>query len=123
MVSPGSLVRVGSPAGAPLRADEWARPLGYLLPRAGRMPAPVADGAVAVAADGGRSPDTHPRIVVDQPRDVRELERIRVDQATMAAIAAGDDQAFARLVVEMSPLLLRFARSVLDSAPDDADEV
>ncbi|CAN5313808.1 RNA polymerase sigma factor [soil metagenome] len=50
-------------------------------------------------------------------------ERIRADQATMAAIAAGDRAAFARLVGAVSPLLLRFARSTLAGNSADAEEV
>lgn len=41
----------------------------------------------------------------------------------MAAIAAGDRAAFSRLVGELTPLLLRFARATLASNPADAEEV
>jgi RNA polymerase sigma-70 factor (ECF subfamily) len=55
----------------------------------------------------------------DGPIDRR---RIHADQATMAAIAAGDDRAFARLAAEETPKLLRFARTLL-SGTAEAEEV
>ncbi len=50
-------------------------------------------------------------------------EGIRRDQGLMAAIAAGDEAAFATLVGEESPRLLRFARSLLAANPAEAEEV
>jgi RNA polymerase sigma-70 factor (ECF subfamily) len=41
----------------------------------------------------------------------------------MAAVAAGDDAAFARLVGLETPRLLRFARSILTASPAEAEEV
>jgi RNA polymerase sigma-70 factor (ECF subfamily) len=52
-----------------------------------------------------------------------DAAEVLADQQTMAAVAAGDVAAFRRLVAELSPVLLRFARSVLDSTGDDAEEV
>jgi RNA polymerase sigma-70 factor (ECF subfamily) len=60
---------------------------------------------------------------VNHPRAAPDGERIRADQITMAAIAAGDGRAFARVVADHSAVLLRFARSVLDSGGDEAEEV
>jgi RNA polymerase sigma-70 factor (ECF subfamily) len=51
-----------------------------------------------------------------------DRRRIHADQATMAAIAAGDDRAFARLAAEETPKLLRFARTLL-SGTAEAEEV
>jgi RNA polymerase sigma-70 factor (ECF subfamily) len=55
----------------------------------------------------------------DDPTDRR---RIHADRATMAAIAAGDDRAFARLAAEETPRLLRFARMLL-AGTAEAEEV
>jgi RNA polymerase sigma-70 factor (ECF subfamily) len=55
----------------------------------------------------------------DDPIDRR---RIQADEATMAAIAAGDDRAFARLAAEETPRLLRFARTLLTGTAE-AEEV
>jgi RNA polymerase sigma-70 factor (ECF subfamily) len=55
----------------------------------------------------------------DDPTDRR---RIHADQATMAAIAAGDERAFARLVADETPRLLRFARTLL-AGTAEAEEV
>ncbi len=41
----------------------------------------------------------------------------------MAAIAAGDPRVFARLVTEMTPILLRFTQSILVASPGEAEEV
>ena len=63
------------------------------------------------------------RIGVEQSPRLLESERIRADQATMAAIAAGDRAAFSRLMGQLSPSLLRFARTMLASNSADAEEV
>jgi RNA polymerase sigma-70 factor (ECF subfamily) len=55
----------------------------------------------------------------DDPIDRR---RVHADQATMAAVATGDDRAFARLAAEETPRLLRFARTLL-SGSAEAEEV
>ena len=68
-------------------------------------------------------PGTVGRIGLEQLRDARDRERIRADQNLMAAIAAGDTRAFARVVAEVSPQVLRFARSILVSSPGEAEEV
>lgn len=41
----------------------------------------------------------------------------------MAAIATGDTRVFARLVTEMTPVLLRFTQSILVASPGEAEEV
>ncbi len=41
----------------------------------------------------------------------------------MAAIAEGDEAAFARLVRSLAPVLLRFARATLAASPAEAEEV
>ncbi|MEO8667280.1 MAG: sigma-70 family RNA polymerase sigma factor [Bauldia sp.] len=48
---------------------------------------------------------------------------IAADRDLMAAIAAGDDQAFASMVGAETPRLLRFARSILTASPAEAEEV
>ena len=63
------------------------------------------------------------RIGVEQSGGSLDGERIRADQATMAAIAAGDRAAFSRVVGDLSPILLRFARTMLAANPADAEEV
>jgi RNA polymerase sigma-70 factor (ECF subfamily) len=60
---------------------------------------------------------------LEQSRQQQDRERIRADHAKMAAIAAGDTRAFAAVVVEMSPVLLRFAGSMLLSNIGEAEEV
>jgi len=52
-----------------------------------------------------------------------ESERVRIDEALMARVAAGDDAAFAVLVDDLAPRLLRFARSMLAESPAEAEEV
>ena len=54
--------------------------------------------------------------------DLTDRRRIHADQATMAAIATGDDRAFARLAAEETPRLLRFARTLL-AGTAEAEEV
>ncbi len=63
------------------------------------------------------------RYRLDQPGDLIDRARIHADQATMAAIAAGDEAEFARLVGELVPRLLRFARATLAASPAEAEEV
>lgn len=60
---------------------------------------------------------------LDQSRDSLDWARIHADQAVMAAIAAGDEVAFARLVRDVTPVLLRFARATLAASPAEAEEV
>jgi RNA polymerase sigma-70 factor (ECF subfamily) len=50
-------------------------------------------------------------------------ERIRQDQALMAAVAAGDAIAFAALVKDHAPRLLRLTRSMLRTSPAEAEEI
>jgi RNA polymerase sigma-70 factor (ECF subfamily) len=119
---PGSTVANKSGIGGRLPGDATALVVGYRLQRAGWASPLVVRGRGAVAVGGGRSPKAKPRIVVEQPRAAPEPEHVRADQMAMAAIAAGDGQVFARVVAELSPVILRFARSVLAST-DEADEV
>ena len=60
---------------------------------------------------------------LDQSRDSLDWARIHADQAIMAAIAGGDDAAFAELVRSLTPALLRFARATLAANPAEAEEV
>ncbi len=60
---------------------------------------------------------------LDQSGGALDRERIRADQATMAAVAEGDEAAFARLVRDLTPMLLRFARATLAASPAEAEEV
>lgn len=66
-------------------------------------------------------------VLLHQHRSVRlpqsDGDRIKADAETMAAIAAGDRTAFAGLVAEQSPRLLRLARSLLEASPGEAEEV
>jgi len=55
--------------------------------------------------------------------DPLDRQRIRADQELMAAIAGGNDAAFARVVDELSPRLLRFARGILSADGAEAEEV
>ena len=69
----------------------------------------------------GTSPAWRPAL--DQSGDASSRERIRADQATMAAIAEGDEAAFAALMRNLAPALLRFARATLAASPAEAEEV
>ena len=60
---------------------------------------------------------------LDQSRDSLDWARIRADETVMAAIAEGDDAAFSRLVRDLTPALLRFARVSLAGSPAEAEEV
>jgi RNA polymerase sigma-70 factor, ECF subfamily len=60
---------------------------------------------------------------LDQKGDSLNSERIRADQAIMAAIADGDEAAFARLARDLAPVVLRFARATLAASPAEAEEV
>ncbi len=60
---------------------------------------------------------------LDQLGGSLDHERIRADQAKMAAIANGDEAAFARVVRDVAPVLLRFARATLTTSPAEAEEV
>jgi RNA polymerase sigma-70 factor (ECF subfamily) len=68
------------------------------------------------AAPRGRSD----RVQSELPQDRRT---IAADRDLMAAIADGDQGAFARLVGAETPRLLRFARSILSASPAEAEEV
>lgn len=52
-----------------------------------------------------------------------DSERIRQDHALMAAVAAGDGRAFAALVKDHTPRLLRLTRSMLRTSPAEAEEI
>ncbi len=58
-----------------------------------------------------------------QSKGSRDGEAIRRDEARMARVAAGDQAAFASLVADYAPRLLRFATSMLGSGPAEAEEV
>src|SRR4051812_33503355 len=103
------------------RRDEVATVTGYRRQRA--VPATLADATVRFVASGRPLAEVSQGTEVEQPRDAPDRERIRADQMTMAAIAAGDSRAFARVVADQSAVLLRFARSVLDTGGDEAEEV
>ncbi len=77
-----------------------------------RLPARGSIGLIAIG-----------RASLEQSRDARDRSQIHADQATMAAIAAGDTRAFARLVGQMTPVLLRFTQSILVASPGEAEEV
>jgi RNA polymerase sigma-70 factor, ECF subfamily len=51
-----------------------------------------------------------------------DSERIRLDQALMARIAAGDRDAFAGVARAYAPRLVRLARSILTASPAEAEE-
>lgn len=54
------------------------------------------------------------------PRDGDGIAR---DQARLARVAAGDEAAFAAIVADETPRLLRFAASILGSGQAEAEEV
>ena len=60
---------------------------------------------------------------LDQSRDFLDWTQIRADDALMAAIADGDESAFAGLVRRLTPPLLRFARATLATNSGEAEEV
>ncbi len=113
------------PGSAALAADGCAgtAAVGYSrLPGAGSAARlrPLPGGRADAAADKGRS--GRDRLASsDSPQD--HQNRILADQALMVAIAGGDETAFARLIGELSPRLLRFARSMLAANPAEAEEV
>jgi RNA polymerase sigma-70 factor (ECF subfamily) len=83
------------------------------VPPGNREPLAVHAPLLAVVAANG----------VYQPIGSGDRAAVQADQATMAAVAAGDAPALRRLLAEQSPPLLRFARSVLDAGGDEAEEV
>jgi RNA polymerase sigma-70 factor (ECF subfamily) len=60
---------------------------------------------------------------LDQTGDSLNRALIHADEAAMAAVAAGDEVAFAALARRVAPALLRFARATLASSPAEAEEV
>ena len=60
---------------------------------------------------------------LDQSRDFLDWTQVRADDELMAAIADGDDSAFAGLVRRLTPPLLRFARATLAANSGEAEEV
>lgn len=62
------------------------------------------------------------RVFLEQS-NLPDSERIRRDQALMAAVAAGDGTAFAALVKDHAPRLLRLTRSMLRTSPAEAEEI
>lgn len=63
------------------------------------------------------------RYGLDTSRNPTDQARIRADQVLMAAIADGDEAAFAALARGLTPSLLRFARATLAASPAEAEEV
>ena len=63
------------------------------------------------------------RARVAQSEGPQDRDRVRSDQALMSEIAEGSDAAFARLLGELSPRMLRLARSLLPASPGEADEI
>jgi RNA polymerase sigma-70 factor (ECF subfamily) len=55
--------------------------------------------------------------------DEGDRRRIRADHDLMVAIASGDEAAFASLVGELSPPLLRFTRTLLTAGTAEGEEV
>src|SRR5947207_62510 len=114
--------RAGPAARAASGVDEMGGVIGYRRQRPGwAISADVV--APAGTAGGSHPPEASQGSDLEQLRDAPHRERIRADQMTMAAIAAGDSRAFARVVTDQSAVLLRFARSVLDTGGDEAEEV
>lgn len=60
---------------------------------------------------------------LEQSKGPRDGEGIARDQARMARVAAGDESAFAAIVADETPRLLRFAVSILGSGQAEAEEV
>jgi RNA polymerase sigma-70 factor (ECF subfamily) len=124
-----AVLRKTVPTDAQLRAGiaapgvgEMASAIGYRRRRAG-WATPIAVRGPDGRAEAAYVPEASQGAELEQLRDAPDRERIRADQMTMAAIAAGDGRAFARVVADQSPVLLRFARSVLDTGGDEAEEV
>lgn len=94
-------------AAAPIAGPD---PIGY-----GSLPQPPA--RLVLVAGHGQSAGSVRVARMDGP------DGIRHDQVLMTAIAAGDQGAFASLVGQESPRLLRFTRSLLTVSPAEAEEV
>ena len=95
-------------------------------PRRRHASAPAVGYArIGASAAAGRALRTEPSGSdgVAEFEGGQDRERIRADQSLMAAIADGDDTAFALVVGEASPRLLRFARSMLAASPAEAEEI
>jgi RNA polymerase sigma-70 factor (ECF subfamily) len=106
-----------------------------------RHPAPLAaDGSHALAGGlgyrlfhlleggstgsvGNSGANRFGRARVAQSEGPQDRERVRSDQALMSEIAGGSQSAFARLLGELAPRMLRFARSLLPGSPGEADEI
>jgi RNA polymerase sigma-70 factor (ECF subfamily) len=91
-------------------------------PRGWTAPLAALGGSVS-GRNRQPSPDASESFEVEGPRDAADHDRVVTDQTLMAAIAGGDAKSFARLVADVTPVVLRFARSVLDAAGDEAEEV
>jgi RNA polymerase sigma-70 factor (ECF subfamily) len=63
------------------------------------------------------------RAGLSQSDESGDRQRIRADQDLMATIASGNEAAFAALVGEHAPRLLRFARTMLTAGTAEAEEV
>lgn len=60
---------------------------------------------------------------LDQTGESLNRALIHADAAVMAAVAAGDEAAFAELARRVAPAILRFARATLSVSPAEAEEV
>ncbi len=58
-----------------------------------------------------------------QSKGPRDGDGIARDQARLAHVAAGDEAAFARIVADETPRLLRFVGSILGSGHAEAEEI
>jgi RNA polymerase sigma-70 factor (ECF subfamily) len=104
---------------------------GRLLRPKLRLVAASGDGARPDAMDyrrTGAAGEDRASVLRGRDRFVKsevppERPAIVADRDLMAAVASGDDAAFARLVGAETPRLLRFARSILTASPAEAEEV
>lgn len=79
--------------------------------------------ALAAILGYGRAEWAAPALWRNRVAEGPDRERIRLDQSLMARIAGGDESAFASVVSDTTPRLLRFLRSLLPDSPAEAEEV
>jgi RNA polymerase sigma-70 factor (ECF subfamily) len=104
-------------------APSWTDVLPALGSGTKRRDAPVIVIALVIGYRRVRAAIARRRGSEGLSRDDDPIDRrIHADQATMAAIAAGDDRAFARLAADETPKLLRFATTLL-AGTAEAEEV
>jgi RNA polymerase sigma-70 factor, ECF subfamily len=110
----------------PMTALIFPTPAGDIEPS---MAADVADRrdasgvVIGYRRDRATAATLRGRTGLSQTDEPGDRQRIRADQDLMAAIASGDEAAFARLIGEQSPPLLRFARTLLTAGTAEAEEV